>query len=140
MPDTPSSFSAITVRACLAPSACARGTNPARSLSFASTCAWVSPNSGASRWEARNGSLIRYGSAEIAWAGSDTARSTPLRSVIVPRWAGSVSVLSCWVWAALRSAGARTVPRYSTRAAASTSSKKNSPNMTPILCWTVATR
>ena len=33
----------------------------------------------------------------MSCAGSDTARSTPLRSVIVPRCAGSVSVLSCWV-------------------------------------------
>jgi hypothetical protein len=89
VPVIPSSFSAvtcaITLRACLAGSAGASSTNPVCSLSLLSSCVWVNPSSGASCCEACSGSLIRYGSAEISCAGSDTARSTPLRSVIVPR-------------------------------------------------------
>ena len=45
--------------------------------------------------------MIRYGSAEMSRAGSEIARSTPLRSVIVPRWAVTVSSVICWLLARL---------------------------------------
>ncbi len=73
-------------------------------------------------------------------AGSDTARSTPLRSVIVPRWAGTASSVSCWVRAALRSAPPCRTPRYTVRPAARTRSRKNSAKIAPIRCWTTSTR
>src|SRR5947207_9968046 len=75
----------------------------------------------------------------MSCAGCETARSTPLRSVIVPRSAGSGSKLSCCVRAALRRAPLCTVPRYSTRSPASASRTKTAANIPPIRRWTSAT-
>src|SRR5947207_13235158 len=75
----------------------------------------------------------------MSCAGCETARSTPLRSVIVPRSAGSGSKLSCCVRAALRRAPLCTVPRYSTRSPASASSTKAAANIPPIRRWTRTT-
>ena len=46
------------------------------------------------------GSLTRYGVAEMSLAGSDTASSVPVRSVIEPRCAGSATSTTCCVAAA----------------------------------------
>ena len=46
----------------------------------------------------RRGSLTRYGVADDVVAGSETASSTPLRSVIVPRCAGTATSLDLLAW------------------------------------------
>ena len=60
-----------------------------------------------------SGSQIRYGVAATLIAGCETASSSPLRSVIAPRRAGTVSVAFCCVAAAPRSASALTTPSHS---------------------------
>ena len=81
-----------------------------------------------------SGSLTRYGVAEISSAGSEVARITPSRSVIVPRCAGTDSSVTCCVRATLRSAALCNTPRYRVLPAASTSSAKNAANSNPTRC------
>src|SRR6476659_4170522 len=60
------------------------------------------------------------------------ASSAPSRSVIAPRAAGTVTLLTCWVAAARASDPDRTDPRYTARASAMPSSATNAMNRTPM--------
>ena len=66
--------------------------------------------SGAILLATRTGSLISIGLAVTSSAGSETASSTPCRSVIVPRRAGMSTVATCWELAARWRPGALIVP------------------------------
>src|SRR3954462_9599963 len=65
-------------------------------------------------------------------AGWETASSMPLRSVIAPRSAGTVTCASCWVAATLRRASARTTPSQPARIAASASRPRKTAKRRPI--------
>ena len=56
-------------------------------------------SSGASSAATFTGSLIRNGFAKTVTESSETASSTPLRSTIVPRRAGSAMSSICWLTA-----------------------------------------
>ena len=86
------------------------------SCSRTSSSGW--PSSGAIFFATPFGSLTRYGVALTSSAGSVTASSTPRRSTISPRRAGTLTRGSCWVTAALRSDPAWTVPSHIARSPA----------------------
>jgi hypothetical protein len=103
---------------------------------------------GESAAEAGTGFLIRYGSATTSSAASLIASCAPSRSVIAPRGAGTVTLLTCWVAAARSSDPARTEPRYTARASAIPSRDTNAMKRIPMrrsrsakarypppLCW-----
>ena len=69
------------------------------------------PSTADSWAEAETASLIRYGSATTSSADSLIASSAPWRSVIAPRGAGRITLLTCCVAAARSSDLAFTEPR-----------------------------
>ena len=98
--------------ACAAGTRCARYTNPVCGLvSSFSTVSCGIPSSDESWADADTAFLIRYGSATMSSADSLSASSAPSRSVIAPRGAGTVTLLTCCVAAARSSDPARTEPR-----------------------------
>ena len=91
--------------------ACARGRRSrCASVSLSSRSSAGTPRIGASFAAVPRGSFTRYGVAETSLAGSETASSTPLRSVIEPRCAGSATSATCCVAAALRRVSALDEP------------------------------
>ena len=97
-----------------------------RSDSARSSSSSVRPTSGASRAATLTGSSIRNGWAKTVTESSDTASSTPLRSKIVPRRAGSSMSSICWLTARSDSAPDLTVPSQVARSAASDSRSRKS--------------
>src|SRR5918992_4302303 len=110
-----------------------RYTKPeSRSLSFFSSSSSVRPTSGASRAATAAGSSIRNGWAKTVTASSDTARSTPWRSMIVPRGAGTTSSSICCWTARSPSESDLTVPSHAARAVAAPSSNRKRAKRSPI--------
>ena len=84
--------------------ACARGRRSrCAAVSFSSSSPSGRRGSGRASRRVPRGSLTRYGVAETSLAGSETASSTPVRSVIEPRCAGSATSATCCVAAAFLS-------------------------------------
>jgi hypothetical protein len=77
--------------------------------------------------------LTRYGVAAIVVAGWETASSTPLRSVIEPRRAGTTMSDTCCVAAARLSVLASTRPSQPARPPASTRRTRKTEKRKPIL-------
>ena len=65
-------------------------------------------------------------------AGWETASSVPVRSVIAPRRAGTMTSDSCWVAAASLRVFALTTPSHAARPAPTTSSDRKTANSSPI--------
>src|SRR4051812_26449589 len=97
------------------------------------------PSSAPSLPAALTGSLTRYGVAETSAAGSETASSRPLRSVIVPRRAGTVVLATCCVAAALVRRPPLTVPSQRVRTSASERSARKIAKRRPMRRSTGAT-
>src|SRR5918994_88515 len=76
------------------------------------------PVSGASCAAVFTGSLMRNGWAKTVTESSETASSTPFRSTIVPRRAGSAMSSICWLTARSDSDPDFTVPSHVARSAA----------------------
>ena len=89
-------------------------------------------SSGASSAATFTGSLIRNGFAKTVTESSETASSTPLRSTIVPRRAGSAMSSICWLTARSDSEPALTVPSQVARRAARPSSSRKTANSRPM--------
>src|SRR5215207_3521746 len=81
--------------------------------------------SGDSSAATSTGSLLRNGLAKTVTESSETASSTPLRSSIVPRLAGSSMSSICWLTARSDRDPALTVPSQVARRAARPSSRRN---------------
>src|SRR5919106_2812401 len=110
-----------------------RYTKPAsRSLSFLSSSSSVRPMSGARRAATAAGLSIRKGWAKTVTASSDTARSTPRRSTIVPRGAGTTSSSVCCCTARSPSESDLTVPSHAARAVAAPSNNRKRAKRSPI--------
>ncbi len=139
VPLMPGTLRFRTASACASGSARARYTKPLCSLSFSRMLELLCPSSGARRLERASGFWTRYGSADRSWAGSETASSTPSRSVIEPRRGLTTSSVRCSAVPALRSVAPRNTSRYIVREHASASSTKNSRKIVPARCWTKST-
>ncbi len=120
---------------------CARGRRSR--CRAARACAAARPRAGRAPRRAAaaafGASLIRYGVAAIVDAGWETASSTPRRSVIAPRRAGTTTSDFCWVAAARLSDGPRTTPSQPARAAPKASRTRKTPKSSPIRRSTSAT-
>src|SRR3954454_2980723 len=83
------------------------------------SCWYGTPRNGESRCATDAGSRTTFGLAYTVTESSETASSVPLRSVIVPRRAGTSTCSTCWASARPRKLLSRTVPSHRARTAAS---------------------
>src|SRR3954462_1270062 len=103
--------------------------------SLGSSSASGSSSSLLSSFAVAGASLIRYGVTAMSSAGSETASSTPLRSMIAPRRAGTVIVSTCWVCAACLSDEALTVPIHVALSPAKASRARKPAKSRPMRRW-----
>ena len=97
------------------------------------------PRNGASFEAVPPGSLTTRGFAKTVTEFSDTASSTPFRSVIVPRRAATVTSSTCCATARRLRSWPRTVPSQAERRPASRRRTRNTANSVPILRSTATT-